>query len=199
MADSPQTSTTSTGGAVAAGIRAPIGRAEWIQSPGFDTFLLIFAPLVTLPIIAGVYWRVPLLAIGGGMTLAFAHYGSSLSFYLWDENRQYHRTRWLAFFAGPVILTMVYLLLLGFQVPFVIQFILFFWNTWHVARQNCGILSLYRSRDSAIGCDGWRLCGFGHANLSEKPPVGPSRRTRAVPVPTQPACRRNAGRDVKGR
>jgi len=125
---------------------ARIARSGWIESPGFDTFLLILAPLLTLPIIAGVYWRIPLLAVGGGLTLAFAHYSSTLTFYFWDENRKYHRTRWLAFFAGPVMLATVYLLLLGFEVPFVIQFVIFFWNTWHVARQNSGILSIYRQR-----------------------------------------------------
>ncbi len=119
---------------------------SWIQSRGFDIFLLVFAPLVTLPVIAGVYWNIPLLAIGAGMTLAFAHYSSTLAFYFWDDSRQYHRTRWLAFYVGPFVVALIYLLLLGFQVPFVIQFVLFFWNTFHVARQNCGILSIYRQR-----------------------------------------------------
>ena len=133
-----------------AGIRQRISRAGWIESPAFDVFLLILAPLVTLPIIAGFYYRIPLLAIGGGLTLAFAHYASSIPFYFWQESREYHRARWLAFFAGPVIIAVIYCLLLGFQVPFVIQFILFFWNTWHVARQNAGILSLYRRRGGVV-------------------------------------------------
>ena len=129
-----------------ANVRERIARAGWIESAGFDTFLLIFAPLATLPIIAGLYWKIPILAIGGGLVLAFAHYSSTLAFYFWDENRDYYRSRWLAFYAGPVILGALYVMLLSFQVPYVIQFILFFWNTWHVARQNCGILSIYRQR-----------------------------------------------------
>ena len=143
-------STTTTLNGFPGGVSGRISRGGWIESPGFDTFLLIFAPLVTLPIIAGLYWRIPLLAIGGGITLAFAHYCSTLSFYFWDENRQYHRSRWLAFFAGPAVLATLYLLLLGFAVPYIIQLVLFFWNTWHVARQNSGILSLYRQRAGVV-------------------------------------------------
>ncbi len=132
-----------------AGLYRRLSANPWIVSPAFDVFLLIFAPLATLPIMAGLYFRIPILAIGGGMTLAFAHYSSSLSFYFWDENRDYHRKRWLAFFAGPVLLGAAYILLLGLRVPYVIQFVLFFWNTWHVSRQNCGVLSLYRTRAGA--------------------------------------------------
>ena len=40
--------------------------------------------------------------------LAFAHYVSSFTFYLWDENRARHRTRWVAFFAGPVLITVTF-------------------------------------------------------------------------------------------
>jgi len=131
-------------------IQQRLARGNWIQSPGFDVFLLIFAPLVTLPIIAGLYWRIPILAIGGGLVLAFAHYGSTLSFYFWEENREYQRARWIAFFGGPVIITVVYVLLLGFAVPYLIQFVIFFWNTFHVARQNNGILSIYRQRSGVV-------------------------------------------------
>lgn len=130
-------------------IPSPRARGAWIQSARFDLVLLIFVPLATLPIIAALYFRMPLLAIGAGVTLAFAHYSSSLSFYFWEENHDYHRRRWIAFAAGPLILAAVYLLLIRYQVPYVIQFFLFFWNTFHVARQNCGILSIYRHGGAA--------------------------------------------------
>jgi len=128
------------------GVRDLIERAGWIHSAPFDTFLLIFAPLVTLPLIAAIYFQIPLLAVVVGVTLAFAHYSSTVSFFFWNENREYHRVRWLAFVGGPVVIVTVYFLLLGFAVPYVIQFILFFWNTLHVSRQNCGILSIYRNK-----------------------------------------------------
>jgi hypothetical protein len=129
-----------------AGMGMPVSRPVWVKSPAFDLLLLMFAPLLTLPIMIGVYLRIPLLAIGGGLTLAFAHYASSATFYLWEENRAYHRGRWLAFFGGPALIAVTYLALLGLRVPYVIQFVLFFWNTFHVARQNCGLLSVYRHR-----------------------------------------------------
>jgi hypothetical protein len=132
------------GGSV--GIRARIDNAAWIHSPGFDFLLLIAAPLVTIPIFAGIYFRIPFLAIGCAFALAFSHYMSTMVFYFWNENREYHRTRWLAFFAGPLILAVIYGLIVGFEVPYVVQVVLLAWNTWHVARQNCGILSIYRSR-----------------------------------------------------
>jgi hypothetical protein len=128
------------------GIRVRIDNAAWIHSPAFDIFLLICAPLATLPIFIGIYLRIPVLAIGGALGLAFTHYASTISFYFWNENKEYYRSRWLAFFGGPLILGTVYFLLIGFAVPFIIQVVVFVWNTWHVSRQNCGILSLYRSR-----------------------------------------------------
>jgi hypothetical protein len=128
------------------GIRARIENAAWIHSAKFDFFLLICAPLVTLPIFAGIYLRIPFLAIGCAFALAFSHYMSTLAFYFWNDNREYHRSRWLAFFVGPLVLAVIYFLLIGFEVPYVVQVVLLAWNTWHVSRQNCGILSIYRSR-----------------------------------------------------
>jgi hypothetical protein len=120
--------------------------AGWIVSPAFDLFLLIFVPLLTLPILAGYYLGYRTLAIGATVTLAFAHYCSSFVFYFWDENKAYHRERWVAFFAGPFILAGIYSVLILTGVPYFIAVVLFFWNTFHVARQNCGILSIYRHR-----------------------------------------------------
>jgi hypothetical protein len=90
------------------------------------------------------------LAITAGVVLAFAHYFSTVPFFFWQENKKYHRARWIAFFAGPLIIITVYFLLLGFNVPYVIQIVLFAWNTLHVSRQNCGILSLYRARAGVV-------------------------------------------------
>jgi hypothetical protein len=118
----------------------------WIVSPSFDLLLLIFAPLLTAPILAGLYFGNRLLVVGGSLTLAFAHYLSSFAFYFWDENRAYYRARWLAFFAGPLILASTYALLILSHLQVFIAVVLFFWNAFHVARQNCGILSIYRNR-----------------------------------------------------
>ncbi len=128
------------------GVRARINEAGWLNSPLFDVFLLIAAPLATLPIFVGIYLRIPILAIGGALGLAFIHYASTISFFFWNENKAYYRSRWLAFFGGPALIAVVYFIVIGFQVPYIVQVIVFVWNTWHVSRQNCGILSLYRSR-----------------------------------------------------
>jgi hypothetical protein len=133
-------------GAESLGVRARINEAGWIHSPLFDVFLLIAAPLATLPIFVGIYLRIPILAIGGVLGLAFVHYASTLSFFFWNENKEYYRSRLLAFAGGPILLAVAYWMMIGFEVPYIVQVVLFVWNTWHVSRQNCGILSLYRSR-----------------------------------------------------
>jgi hypothetical protein len=128
------------------GLTAHRTEGGWIVSPSFDLLLLIFVPLLTIPIMAGYYFGSRIVAVGGAVTLAFAHYCSSFVFYFWDENKAYHRERWLAFFAGPFVLAAIYSLLIFSRIPFIIPVLLFFWNTFHVARQNCGILSVYRHR-----------------------------------------------------
>lgn len=117
----------------------------WIQSPGFDLAFFILATALTLPIIFGALYVSNAFALVG-FVLAFAHYLSSFSFYLWDENQPRHRQRWMAFFGGPVIITILFCLLVLYRVPLIVQFVLFFWNAVHVARQSCGILSIYRHR-----------------------------------------------------
>src|SRR3954471_15689548 len=98
------------------GVRARINEAGWLHSPLFDFFLLIAAPLATLPIFVGIYLRIPILAIGGVLGLAFVHYASTFSFFFWNENKRYYRSRWLAFFGGPVLLAVVYWILIGLQI-----------------------------------------------------------------------------------
>lgn len=117
----------------------------WVQSPAFDLFFFIAAPLAMLPVTFGALWWSNAFALLG-FVLAFAHYASSFTFYLWDENRQRHRARWRAFFGGPILITVTFCALVLFRVPLIVQVVLFFWNTVHVARQSCGILSIYRHR-----------------------------------------------------
>jgi hypothetical protein len=119
--------------------------ARWIQSPGYDLAFFILVPILTLPLVLGALHVSNAFALVG-FVLAFAHYLSSFSFYFWDENRARHRERWMAFFGGPVLISLVFCLLVLYRVPLVVQFVLFFWNAVHVARQSCGILSIYRHR-----------------------------------------------------
>jgi hypothetical protein len=128
---------------VAAPVASPSRR--WIQSPAFDLAFIVLSPLVVLPIILIELGGIPWIAILG-FALAFAHYFSTFTFYFWDDNREHHRARWLAFFAGPLILTAVYLGLVRLAYFWLISVLVITWNTYHVARQSCGLLSIYRHR-----------------------------------------------------
>src|SRR4030088_3359864 len=101
-------------GAGSVGIRARIENAAWIHSAGFDFLLLICAPLVTLPIFAGIYLRIPFLAIGCAFALAFSHYMSTLAFYFWNDNREYYRSRWLAVFVRALEQLAIFIVVLCF-------------------------------------------------------------------------------------
>jgi hypothetical protein len=129
---------------------APVPRrAAWIESPAFDLAFLLLAPLVALPVIGASLLGITTATLVA-FALAFAHYLSSFSFFFWDENQPRHRARWAAFYLGPLTIVAVFWGLVLLRVPLVIPFVLFFWNTYHVALQSCGIASLYRHR-SGVG------------------------------------------------
>jgi len=119
-------------------------RAAWIQSAGFDLAFFVLVPLLTLPLVAGILMGARWLTLFGFL-LAIAHYLSTFTFFFWDENRAYHRARWLAFFGGPVVIAGAFFLLVSLRSP-LMQLALLAWNTYHVGRQSCGLLSLYRHR-----------------------------------------------------
>jgi hypothetical protein len=119
-------------------------RRAWIQSPAYDLSFFVLAPLLTLPVVAGILMGAGALTLLGFL-LAFAHYLSTFTFLFWDENRAHHRTRWLAFFGGPVAIALAFLLLVWLKST-LMQLALLAWNTYHVSRQSCGLLSLYRHR-----------------------------------------------------
>lgn len=121
-----------------------VPRGSWIQSPAYDLAFFVLAPLLTLPLVLGILQGATRLTLIG-FVLAFAHYLSTFSFFFWDENQPYHRARWLAFFGGPVVIAAAFLLLVWLRSP-VMQLALIAWNTYHVSRQSCGLLSLYRHR-----------------------------------------------------
>lgn len=116
----------------------------WIQSPAYDLSFFVLAPLLTLPLVFAILNGAPRLTLVG-FVLAFAHYLSTFSFFFWDENRAYHRARWLAFFGGPVVIGLAFFLMVWLRSP-LLQLALLAWNSYHVSRQSCGLLSLYRHR-----------------------------------------------------
>jgi hypothetical protein len=46
----------------------------------------------------------------------------------------------------PILIIVAVGIIALYQIPFVIIFVIYFWNAYHVARQSCGIQSIYRHR-----------------------------------------------------
>ena len=121
-------------------------RGAWIVSPVYDLALFTLAPLLGFALLAGNWSGQAFALFVVGTLLGIPHYLSTFVFYFWDENREYHRAHWMAFFAGPVVITLLFTALLLADFRALPLFILYWWNAFHVARQSCGILSIYRHR-----------------------------------------------------
>ena len=118
----------------------------WIQSRSFDLALFTLSPLAGLAVALAALslpWG-SRVAVAATFLVAIPHYMSSFSFFLGDDNLPYYRSRWIAFFAGPlaILAAVAVLRLTGNHAP--VQITMFVWNIYHVARQSSGILSLYR-------------------------------------------------------
>jgi hypothetical protein len=83
--------------------------------------------------------------------LGIPHYLSTFTFYFWKDNQHYRRARWQAFFLAPAGLAVLVAVLAFNRIPYILQLAVYFWNAFHVARQSCGILSLYRHRAGVVG------------------------------------------------
>ena len=128
---------------------AAIGRSTavgWIHSPRFDLALFTFSPIAGL----FVLWANSSVSFGQSVgilatyLIAIPHYMSSFSFFFGDDNLAYYRTRRLAFFAGPIIIVGLVVLLRVFKYDAIVQVAMFVWNIYHVSAQSSGILSIYR-------------------------------------------------------
>ena len=159
-------------------------RPGWIESPAFDLACFVLSPVAGL-LFLGVVFAVSapyalLVQAAVFYFVAVPHYMSTYTFYLGDDNLHYYRTRGLAFFGGPVIIALLVLALWLLGFPPIVQAAVFVWNIWHVARQNSGILSIYRRLHSGPGAEGgpaqWALLGVSGGmtfwNIGRFPPVG---------------------------
>ena len=75
----------------------------WIQSPLFDTLAFILVPLSSL-IVLGAVLGAPFgaaIVVAATYLVGIPHYMSSFTFFLGDDNLQYYRSRWVAFFVKP--------------------------------------------------------------------------------------------------
>src|SRR5262245_32118248 len=123
----------------------------WIQSAFYDVTLLLLAPLVGLPFLLAPPHVAPRLGLILCGVLGFPHYLSTFAFYFWDENHAYHREHWQGYFAGPALIALAFgALVFVDQPPLLLPTVLLLWNAVHVARQSCGVLSIYRHRAGVV-------------------------------------------------
>ena len=118
----------------------------WVHSPLFDLSFFILSPLAGLALLLAYPTSGSLASLAAAALIGGPHYLASFSFYFWDDNRGYYRGRWMTFFVAPALLVLFVVLIVLFKVPVVILVLIYFWNAYHVSRQSCGILSLYRHR-----------------------------------------------------
>jgi hypothetical protein len=119
---------------------------SWIQSARFDLTFFTLSPLIALPVLIVAPEGYSVLALVMGALLGAPHYLSTFVFFFWDETRSLHRARWAVFFGGPALIVSALALAAFLHVPYIIQVVVYVWNAVHVARQSCGILSIYRHR-----------------------------------------------------
>ena len=123
----------------------PGGARRWIQSPRFDLAFFVLSPLIAIPLLVASP-EPSLLSLGFACIFGVPHYLSTYVFYFWDETRAQHRAEWMLFYGGPVLIFAAIGTLVVVGVPYVIQVVVYVWNTYHVARQSCGMQSIYRHR-----------------------------------------------------
>jgi hypothetical protein len=120
--------------------------SRWIESSRFDLSFFILSPLVGVAFLLAYPTGGSLLAIAAATLIGGPHYLASFSFFFWDETTGYHRHRWVIHYLIPVMIVVFVGLVAVFEVPAIIVFVIYFWNAYHVSRQSCGILSIYRHR-----------------------------------------------------
>jgi hypothetical protein len=129
--------------------RAP--SSSWIESPGFDLAFFILAPLAGLAVLAAYPIGGPAIALAAAALIGGPHYLASYTFFFWEDAGQHHRKRWVLHFVIPVGIVAAVALIAVFRIPGILIFVIYFWNAWHVARQSCGILAVYRLRGGYSG------------------------------------------------
>src|SRR6516162_2775365 len=123
----------------------------WIESPAFDLAYFILSPLAGLALLlVSPSDGNSLLALAAATLIGGPHYLATYSFYFWDDTAAYHRRRWFAYFVVPILIVAAVGVIAWFEIPVVIIVVIYFWNAYHVARQSCGIQSIYRHRAGAL-------------------------------------------------
>jgi hypothetical protein len=123
----------------------------WIESPAFDLAFFILSPLagVALLLVSPAEGN-SLMALAAATLIGGPHYLATYSFYFWDDTANYQRRRWVAYFVIPILIVLAVGIVAWFQIPVIVIVVIYFWNAYHVARQSCGIQSIYRHRAGAF-------------------------------------------------
>jgi hypothetical protein len=126
------------------------GKGGWIESPAFDLAFFILSPLAGLALLlASMDDGNTLLTLAAATLIGGPHYLATYSFYFFDDTAAYQRQRWVAYFVVPILIVLAVGAIAWFQIPIIIIVVIYFWNAYHVARQSCGIQSIYRHRAGA--------------------------------------------------
>jgi hypothetical protein len=131
---------------VTAVVRKVDSSGRWIESPAFDLSFFILSPLVGLAFLAAYPAGGTMLAIAAATLIGGPHYLASFLFFFWDDTVAYHRNTWVVHFLMPAMIIVFVAAVSIFQIPAVIIMLIYFWNAYHVSKQSCGILSIYRGR-----------------------------------------------------
>jgi hypothetical protein len=126
-------------------------RGGWIESPAFDLAFLILSPLAGLALVLASLGHTSIVPrLIAATMIGGPHYLATYSFYFWDDTAAYHRRRWIAYFVVPLLIVLAVGVIAWFHIPVVLILVIFFWNAYHVARQSCGIQSIYRHKAGAF-------------------------------------------------
>ncbi len=129
--------------------RVPAGhQSAWIGSAVFDLAFFILAPLSAIPLLLLFPDPNGLATLAVVSLVGFPHYLSTFTFFFWGEAREDHARHRVLYFVFPGLILAVVGAMVVLRVPYVLQAAVYVWNTIHVARQSCGILSIYRQRRS---------------------------------------------------
>jgi hypothetical protein len=127
------------------------GSGGWIESPAFDLAFFILSPLAGLALLlTSLDNGNTILTLAAATLIGGPHYLATYSFYFFDDTAAYQRRRWVAYFIVPILIVLAVGAIAWFQIPVVIIVVIYFWNAYHVARQSCGIQSIYRHRAGAF-------------------------------------------------
>jgi hypothetical protein len=87
-----------------------------------------------------------MLGIAAATLIGGPHYLASFLFFFWDDTVAYHRNTWVVHFLMPAMIILFVAAVAIFEIPAVIIMLIYFWNAYHVTKQSCSILSIYRGR-----------------------------------------------------